>query len=446
MSTKEIFKKFTTSNMRSFVRCGFFGLMTAAVILTGSPKAALATLGVSPPTVYPDPLVKESVYKQDIHIMRDDPADEVVLEVHFGGADGRFLVGNPEMVLPAGSGDSKYEIGIAPKDAAVGEYSARIDFVPKKIETLNTGGSGMVIRRGVTVLVRFKVTGEQKLSYIIRDIELMPFEEEQNPQLRFRVQNTGNVEFKLSKITVTIYNAASLDRNPADIVQTVTIPEEQLDVSFPGQENIFLKNLEVALKRGAYIGEVNFIYNDKTVQTTELKFNVLPTGSLKTFGDFTSLRTDKKVYLPGEPIKIFGNFKNSGQVPFRAKMITEIHAENKDLVDLATSEEIAYPTGSERELVATSNIKTPGKYHLISNIQYGNKVSPILTTDIEITGSEFSVVIWITIAFILLLLAILIAMLVRRILRNNKSTPKLPSLPGIPTASDAQSTDRTMPS
>jgi hypothetical protein len=347
-------------------------------------------IGISPPIVNMPHVLKGGSQAQTILIFRDsDAKGDVTIAAKPRGVFARYLVAPAELIIPNNKDSAAYTFQVAPKDAAVGNYEVLMDFFQtEKKAGEDQGNKGAAsaqvsVIRGVTAIIRFSVSGDQVLSYRLVDFQAMDSEIDLPLPFKYNIENTGNVDWKPSKIEIAIKDV--IDPTKSD---NLVADGKDLDLIIPGGITESSLQLKHNLLEGTYIATAVFYDNDKVAgELSSQQFRIYPPGTLKQSGELTSLKTNKDQYKMGEKIKLTANFKNTGEVSTQGLLVTEIY-QGQELLDELRSEKVDANKGEEVELSQIVDLLKPGAYTFTSYVEYGNKKTPAKSTNITIQDQQ----------------------------------------------------------
>ncbi len=342
-----------------------------ALALFFLPNSALANMGISPPTVQVDDILQNVPYVITVRVYREVYDKDQLILVTFDGTDARFLEGESQFFMPSGMQYYEYELTILPKQAAVGEYSARVDFAPEKPDTEIVNGTGTAVRRGVSLILGFSVTGDELVDFAITNVEYFPVEEDGEVTTQFDVVNEGNVEWRPDSVVITI-----VDPVTGEVIGTETISGSQIDYLAPGESMTITQLLSLTLPTGNYIVTADFMFGGEVVYTESHDLEVLPAGTLSQIGELTKLKASKEIYSVGEVSQLIGYFSNLGQVPYVGTMTVEIYdLGNNSLFQTVFSDQLSIDSEANVIFDATAVLDRAGDFRAVAFVDYGKKQS-----------------------------------------------------------------------
>jgi len=350
----------------------------------------VGAIGVSPPVIEIPNLLRDSSQTKVISVSRgSEDQGEVTYTVRIRGEYAHYISGPEKVVIPAGKDLAQYSFEVNAKEAALGNYEVLIDFlrVPVGLDTGSVeegdkAGAYVTVVTGATATVKFTVTDEQILEYKLVSFQVRDTETDKPLFIKYSIDNTGNVEWKPSKIELFFTDVLDDTKK-----STLEILNKDIPIVKPGERKEMVTDLPHDLLEGAYIGQVKFYYKDELVgELSSQQFKVYPPGTLRQAGELVSLTTNKSEYKTGEKIKLEAVFKNTGEIPVKALLITEIY-KGDELKDLLRGEEIIIDKGEETTLPQIIELVKSGEYTLSAHVEYGNRKTETKSVEILAKGS-----------------------------------------------------------
>ncbi|MFH0818372.1 MAG: hypothetical protein V1898_00005 [Patescibacteria group bacterium] len=371
---------------KSFIKTGKF--LSLAVFLfiiafVAVPQVKAVTIGVIPPSIDAKSVLIGGKQTKNVLIqIGDQHINAVKFNVRFRGDYGQFLEGPNELIIPIGHQEATYYFNINAHELGVGNYSAFIDFLVDQPPTTDvaTSGSGASVVAGLTIPVSFAVSGDQVLDYSIISFQVIDTEINKPLYLSYNIYNNGNILFKPEKIEITCQDIED-DTN----VKTYIINGDELDFTPAGENSEVSLRLNHDLIEGTYIANAKFYYNNEVVESLDSQqFRVFASGTLQQQGELVDVTTNKNEYAPGENIKIDATFSNTGDIPVKSVLVTEIVDVNNSIKDLLRSNELEINKKEKGTLSIITSILEPGTYTLNSYVEYGNKKTAVENNTITV--------------------------------------------------------------
>jgi hypothetical protein len=261
-----------------------------------------------------------------------------------------------------------------PSDASNGDYSATTVMVTKPVKS-DTKEVGASVSLQATLLIKIHVTGTQVVSGTADMITVGDTEVNSPLQVTVLFRNTGNVMAGPDITLEIIKDAAVID----SVQQTGTSvqPEKQAIIPVTWSET----NVEA----GMYIARVTVGLGGTIIKQNSIDFEVFAPGTLTREGALVDLIYEGIPQKDGV-VKIIGDFKNTGMIATRAKLIGEVFR-NGVLVDTVSSEELIISVGSQDELFAYVPIRDSGTYRIDTYVVYEGKKTNITELDFDASSS-----------------------------------------------------------
>jgi hypothetical protein len=263
-----------------------------------------AGFGITPPYVKNTSLTRNSIYEQQILMVRSDPTDPQQAEIV---VDAPELAGWIEIVegtpieLPSGLQKVPMTVRVlVPADAEFKEYTGAI-----RIRTLPAADAlarGSVnISLGARVDIALTVIDKQIEDFRVRKISVAELNEGSKMgwlffpgKIRFDmlIENTGNVDISPSRVEFRIF-----DRTGKVLLEEVE-NIGGVDVVSPYDTDTVTAELPTRLPAGSYIARYRVYNNDELKQEGDLTLSVQPAGTVQAAGfGFAGLSVAHKVSL-----------------------------------------------------------------------------------------------------------------------------------------------------
>lgn len=348
-------------------------LIALALAMLCAPR--VFAIGISPPIIPVDDMLRNSVQTHSVMLLIQDPAPrDITFTVTPRGEYAHYIKGPSEHVIPKGSTSALYTFDLEPLDAAVGTYELLLTFTEKAEEEKNAdgsaGGAKVAVLQGATAVIMLGITGEERVSYEVL------YGSVEDTELRiplvgtYTVHNTGNVEWKPDRIELSVVdvkdptNTATFDVNKDDIPAVKPLKTDTSSFS-----------VGHTLIEGKYKGHMKFYYKDAMVAEFDTPpFNVFAPGTLSQTGELTSVTTNKEVYTLGEQVVLKAGFKNTGDVTVEADIETKIYL-GDELKNLEVSRKLNVDRRQESEFQQFIKLSEPGEYTFEVTAEFGNRRS-----------------------------------------------------------------------
>jgi hypothetical protein len=265
---------------------------------------AHAGFGITPPYVKNTSLTRNSIYEQQILLVRSDPTAPQQAEIVI---DAPELAGWLEIVegtpidLPSGLQKVPMTVRVlVPADAEFKEYTGAI-----RIRTLPADGAlarGSVnISLGARVDIALTVIDRQIEDFRVRKISVAELNEGSKlawlffpGKIRFDmlIENTGNVDISPSRVEFRIF-----DRSGQVMLEEVN-NIGRIDEISPYDTDTVTAHLPTRLPAGSYIARYRVFNSDELKQEGDLTLSIQPAGTVQAAGfGFAGLSVAHKVSL-----------------------------------------------------------------------------------------------------------------------------------------------------
>ena len=272
-----------------FKKSFFYGvfLLSALFFVFFLPSTTNAGFGVTPPYVKNTELTRNSIYEQRILLVRGSPDFDVLAEVvvDVPGAD-EWITIEPagEILMPAGEQRIPLIVKVlVPDKADFGDYKGNIRVSTRAVRDEDRGSGAVSIALGARINVDLAVIDRIIREFDIRSRKILDFNEGRKVwwleypgkmTLSMMLRNTGNISVSPDKVTVDIYNSAN-DR----LLERMTHTNKIKKVPPFKTEEVFAE-LPSHLPPGSYVGRYAIYNGEKTVDSGELSFNIMPAGTI----------------------------------------------------------------------------------------------------------------------------------------------------------------------
>ena len=253
-------------------------------------EIAHAGFGITPPYVRNSSLTRNSVYEQEIIMVRGNPDTELVASITLDAPEVESwieVLEGDEILLPRGENRVPITVRVTvPPNADFSDYSGRM--------RIRTQPSDAQVREGaVSITLGAQISID--LTVIDRIIEEFRIRRVQLPELNtgryigwlyfpgriafdMRVENTGNVDFAPTKVTFDIYDV----RGQVLLEQTENIRRIRTIAPY-ATENV-IAELPTRLPPGNYRARYNIYNKDEVVQSGELNMIIREYGTVQAAG------------------------------------------------------------------------------------------------------------------------------------------------------------------
>ncbi len=343
-------------------------------------------IGISPPVISAESVLRGSTINQTVSVTRagDLSTPEEVL-VETGGEYAHYIDLPGDFTFAAGESSKYYTFTINPEDAATGDYEAMVTFTTKPSipDGTNVGSARIYVITGATAIINFTVTGDEVIGREIRSAEVDQPEEGMPMSLTYTVANTGNVEWKPTRIDIE-----ANDQEDATNTALIAVDSADIEIAPPGESTEFTIIQPSNLIIGSYNAMVHFYDGDDIISSMASQpFNVYKEGTHAQAGTISAATTNKTSYNQGEKIKYETIFENTGEVSITATLYIDVYRDG-EYIELLRGEELAVKPGDSVNFDQILEFDEMGGYELTAYVQYGNKKTTPETVEININEEE----------------------------------------------------------
>ena len=281
-----------------------FIVFTFVAFLALEVNIAMAGFGITPPYVRNTSLTRNSVYEQQILLVRSDPTNEQKAEVTIDAPDLEGwleIVEGDEILLPSGVQKVPMTVRVSvPADAEFVDYGGAI-----RIRTVPSDGAvtqGAVnISLGARVDINLSVIDKKIEDFRLRKISVSDLNEGSKLAWLFfpgkivfdmLIENTGNVEISPSNVEFRIY-----DKSGEVLLEEVSNIGKIAKIS-PYDTETVSASLPTRLPAGSYIARYRVYNSEELKQEGDLSLTILPNGTVQAAGfGFVGLSLAHKVSI-----------------------------------------------------------------------------------------------------------------------------------------------------
>jgi hypothetical protein len=277
--------------MNSFLQKFFIFVLLLPVLFLGTGvNEVFAGFGITPPYVRNTSLTRNSVYEQQILLVRGDTnvAQKAEISIDAPEIQGWLtVIEGDEIKMPRGVQKVPMTVRIVvPKDAEFKDYSGAI-----RIRTLPDDGEvapgAVSISLGALVDIDLSVIDREIKDFRVRKISVGDLNEGTKlawlffpGKIRFdmMIENTGNVDISPTKVAFRIFDRAG------KVLLEETHNIGKIKKIIPYATETVTAELPTRLPPGSYVARYS-IFNDQEIkQEGDLSFNILPAGTLQLAG------------------------------------------------------------------------------------------------------------------------------------------------------------------
>jgi hypothetical protein len=264
-----------------------FGIVLLELALA---PLAYAGFGITPPYVRNTSLTRNSVYEQQILMVRSDPTQALQALVEVDApeiADWIEIVEGDRIPLPQGETKIPMTVRVTvPDDAAFDRFDGAIRIRTANADDQVTAGA-VSISLGAQIDIDLTVIDKEIKDFRVRKINLADLNEGHKfawlyfpGKIRFGMllENTGNIDVAPSKVSFEIYDATGT------VLLEETTHTNRIKRVAPFATEEVVAELPTRLPAGSYLARYA-IMNDETIkQEGELTLSILPYGSVQAAG------------------------------------------------------------------------------------------------------------------------------------------------------------------
>ncbi len=285
--------------MMNFWKPAFIALLL--FVMAGA-EFAYAGFGVTPPYVRNSSLTRNSVYEQQILLVRGDPTVPLKATVIIDAPeieDWLEVLEGEEFILPRGEQKVPMTVKVTvPEDVDFRTYTGAIRVKTGAVDDEVSSGA-VNISLGAQIDIELNVIDKEIKDFRVRKIGISDLNEGHKlgwlyfpGKLRFNMllENIGNVDVTPSEVSFRIF----------DITGTALLEETtnlgKIEEIAPYETKEVTAELPTRLPAGTYIGRYKIMNGDDTKHEGEVNVNILPYGTLQAAGfGFSGLSLAHKI-------------------------------------------------------------------------------------------------------------------------------------------------------
>jgi hypothetical protein len=249
-----------------------------------------AGFGITPPYVRNSSLTRNSIYEQEILLVRGDGARPEIAEVAIDAPeieDWIEIVEGEEILMERGVQKVPMTVRVSvPSDAEFKDYEGAIRIRMLPADGQLTGGT-VSISLGARVDIGLSVIDREIKDFRVRRISVSDLNEGSKTawlffpgKIRFDVmiENTGNIDISPSKVEFRIFDRAG------KVLLEETESTNKMDKVPPYGTETVTAELPTRLPAGSYIARYRIFNDDEIKQEGDITLNIKPYGTLQTAG------------------------------------------------------------------------------------------------------------------------------------------------------------------
>ncbi len=278
-------------------------------------------------------------------------------------------------IPPAGKKQLVARLNIPPATAN-GTYGASIIVTaaappapPGQGTATSTGGQSIAVQ--AQARVKIDVTGTQMVKANVTGIFAADTEINYPVRLITSMDNVGNVAIKPSvRASVFEGNLPIGDYQRSDtVIKPGSAEQFELQIGTRGwRAGDYTAKVVLSL-----LGPAGSA--DEVIRQEEVRFKVLPIGTLTRAGELRDLRTEGMAVV-GNVMKLVATFRNAGEIETPATLVGEV-IRNGALVGTLDSREITILQHEVGEVPAYYKLDQPGYYVIKAQVNYGGKLTDV---------------------------------------------------------------------
>jgi len=282
-----------------------------------------------------------------------------------------------ESVVAPPRGEARVFLRVrVPPDLPNGAYAGQVQVLTSLARAAASEGAGASVSVGAEVGVIFGVTGEQKIAGSLIDVAASDVEVGSPLDLRTTVQNSGNVQ-------VTPQIELSVVDPQGAVVGGATFADEMV---YPGETKVVTARWDTTGQRlGERVARVRVKFGDVDLGVQEARFNILAVGTLSRRGELEGLELQGKPAVGGVA-KVIGDFRNTGQIDTRARLLAEVYR-GSTLTQAANSEERLVERGATAPLELFVDVPTSGTYSVRAKVNFEGKETDVRELTFTVGGN-----------------------------------------------------------
>jgi archaellum component FlaF (FlaF/FlaG flagellin family) len=343
-------------------------------LLAIAPSASAAGVGVSPPALSYEKVLKGGTAQEQFTIFNSADAD-VYYDIRVEGNDWFSFEPNPPVKVPAKGNVKVNAIVNPPGDTANGVYNCTVYVEPSGVNVTAGEGAVMGILPAIGITTSIEITGEQILAGNVYKISVESNEIDKPIRFKIGFANTGTVRAE-PETSINILKDTKVMETLKKSDEIIPGEAKEITVEWIGKDI------------GDYTGNVNVILDGKLLSEKDLKFKVLERGALTCKGEIVDIKAPKEISV-GMPAKIEVGFKNTGSIALEAKIKGDVIL-NHELVEVIESEPVLIDVGKTGTLTAYLNPENPGDYLIDGDVVYEGKKAKISKITISAKSAEAS--------------------------------------------------------
>ncbi len=276
-------------------------VLCTLLVLVGA-DIALAGFGVTPPFVRNTSLTRNSVYEQEILLVRGDPRTPLKASITIDAPeiqDWIEIKEGTEFILPKGEQKVPMTVKVTvPKNADFKTYEGAIRVKTGAVDD-QVGVGAVNISLGAQIDIELTIIDKVIKDFRVRKIGVSDLNEGTKigwlyfpGKINFSmlIENTGNVDIAPSDVVFKLYDPSGT------VLLEETRKKGKIEKIAPYETKEVVASIPTHLPAGAYLARYTILNGDDVKHEGELSVNILPYGTLQTAGfGFSGLSIAHKI-------------------------------------------------------------------------------------------------------------------------------------------------------
>jgi len=276
--------------MRHCINRLFIFALILPVLFSVSVPFADASFGVTPPYVKNTSLVRNSIYEQQILLVRGNPNESLAAEVTIDApeiAGWIQIVEGDRILLPRGEQKVPMTVKVTvPDDAEFKQYTGRIR-IKTGPEDGQVAAGAVNISLGALIDIELTVIDREIMDFRVRKVSIGELNEGHKFWWLFfpgkilfdtTLENTGNVDVAPSKIALQVYDYSG------KVLLEETKNLGRIPKIKPFSTDTVTASIPTRLPHGSYVTHYKIFNGDDVKQEGDLSLTIHPYGTLQTAG------------------------------------------------------------------------------------------------------------------------------------------------------------------
>lgn len=353
-------------------------LLAATVLLLLLAEPAFAGIGLSPADISFKGMVRGG-YSEKYFTVSNPMEEDIDVNIAITGSIGGWVTIDPQKFPLSGHAFAVFRVIIQPPiDTPNGVYTGNIMVVGKPHVSGEGGASSVSVASAVAAPITVEVSDVQIIRPKVESAGIADTEECRPIVATFNIRNMGNiritphVEFNIKNsegVSVQQYEHDMDEILPTRaVVSTVKIPYQSSTVK--------------CIPEGQYSADIVLYAGGTVAERMQIGFHVWPRGYLTIAGELVEIQAPTNITL-GETARIDAVFKNIGQLPVSARLMTEI-VSGAAIVDTITGEPKDIGIGGIDKLTVYWKPSSPGRYTIRAKATFENHETETKDATIEV--------------------------------------------------------------